>query len=98
MDIFFINFDLSDNKINPKQPLGLFHHKYSRIFLKQILEKFYNIKTPINQSGTKPFLEDNSMNFSISHSNNTIAIAFDTQPIGFDIEFKKERNFLKLLK
>ena len=36
------------------------------------------------------------MNFSISHSENIILVAFDENPIGADIEVMKERNFKEL--
>jgi len=38
------------------------------------------------------------LHFSISHSKNIILAAFDTHPVGVDVEFLKERDFAAILK
>jgi len=99
MDIYFINLNLSQDIIENKIILNKVHHKMSRLFLKYILETGYNIHSPeILIKNKKPYLEDNLIYFSISHSNSVIGIAFDVSNIGFDIEYKKNRNIKSLLK
>lgn len=44
----------------------------------------------------KPRLETSEIHFSLSHSNDIVAVVFDYAEVGFDVEFMKERNFEKL--
>ncbi|MCD8025182.1 MAG: hypothetical protein LUE64_06570, partial [Candidatus Gastranaerophilales bacterium] len=57
---------------------------------------YYNIINPqIIVLNKKPELKNKEIHFSISHSKGLIAIAFDTDPVGFDIEYIKDRNLDK---
>lgn len=94
MDIFFIELEIPDEK----QKVGAFHHKYSRIFLKKILDNFYNVQEEIEVLDKRPYLKSDVLNFSISHSKSIIAIAFDKDKVGIDIEYPKKRNFKGLAK
>ena len=95
MDIYFIEITSeTKNKLHLKK----IQHEVSRFFLKKILKEKYRINSVIKEENGKPFLADNSMCFSISHSENFAGIAFDEGKIGFDMEFVKQRKFDGILK
>ena len=100
MDIYLINFNnLSDtDEFSSKIKRNKFHHKMSRVILKSILKSIYNIDADIQDSNGKPYIKDNSIYFSISHSEHLLGISFDKSPIGFDIEFMRKRNYKDILK
>ncbi len=51
-----------------------------------------------NEQG-KPYLPEHpQLHFNMSHTGDYIAIAFDTQPIGIDIELMKQRKFPRIAK
>ena len=95
MDIWFIklidNSSLNRIDLNKRQKL------YSKIFLKKILEQFYNNHSEILNDGGRKYLADNSLYFSISHSNNLISYVFDKKPVGIDVEYIRERKFKNIL-
>lgn len=98
MDLYIVQIpDYSSCEVKEKH-----HHKISRVLLTNILKNQYNIDNPlISENNGKPYLEDSNLKFSISHTNNIIGFAFnnnDNSEIGFDIEYKKTRNYLKILK
>ena len=63
-----------------------------------ISKSVYNIDDEIVYDGKRPHFRNNEIYFSISHSENIIVVAFDTEPVGIDIEFVRQRNFEKLAK
>lgn len=95
MEIFFINLDLENIE---KREIEKFHHKYSRFYLSKILDEYYGIKDEIKEEGGKPYIQNNPIYFSISHSNSLLGIAFSKNPIGFDIEIKEEKDYKKISK
>ena len=95
MDIYFIEIT---SKTKDKSHLKKFQHEISRTFLKKLLAEKYGITSDIKEENGKPFLPENSIYFSISHSENLVGIAFDRGKIGLDIEFIKPRNFDDILK
>ncbi len=95
MEIYFVNCDLSGYKKTEKTK---FHHRNSHIFLKGILKIYHNIDDEIKIDNKKPYIENNPVYFSISHSNNLFCYAISKNPIGIDIELNKERNFKNILK
>lgn len=97
MDIYFIDLNLEQNMMNEKISLNKIHHKFSRLFLKNILKNIYGIESEILEKNKKPYIINNPIYFNISHSKSVIGIAFDKNNIGFDIEYKKERNIKGLL-
>ena len=104
MNIYFINIEKIINKIGNdtlRQMYGNYHHHFSRIILKRILEENYNITSSISEDNGRPYIKDSKLDFSISHSKNIIAIGFndkDGAKIGLDIEFIKPREYSKVLK
>ena len=56
-----------------------------------------NINNPkIIYNGKKPILQSQEYNFSVTHSENIVAVGFSKHKIGIDIEKMKNRNFEKL--
>ena len=93
-DIFFIDISSIPDRKNGKT-----HRRFSREVLSTILSEKYGITSDISETNGKPYLKTSDMKFSISHSENIIAIAFDKDfNLGFDIEYKRERDYSKILK
>ncbi len=68
-----------------------------RFLLNFVLEKYYGIgDVKIVVEDKKPKLKNAQIHFSLSHSNDIVAVVFDKKEIGFDLEFMKERDFEKL--
>jgi phosphopantetheinyl transferase len=69
------------------------------IFLtKFVAQKFYNIKnTDIKIENGKPYFPNTEIFFSISHSKNIIAVGFDKNNLGIDVEYMENRNFKRVL-
>ncbi len=103
MNIYFISIEEIINKFGRdylRKLYGNYHHYFSRIFLKKILSEFYNINAEISDDNGRPYIKEYSLNFSISHSKNIVAIAFNDNngsKIGFDIEYIKPRNYNAVL-
>ena len=87
MDIFYLKVD---NFIKYKRT-----DKFLRDF---ILKNFYHIEDEVILVNKKPKLKNGEIHFSISHSKNIVAIAFDKVETGFDIEFNRERDYNKIAK
>ncbi len=72
-----------------------------RVILKQEIAKRLSImpaqvRLVYNEQG-KPYLAEHpQLHFNMSHTGNYIAIAFDKQPIGIDIEQMKPRNYARI--
>ena len=100
MKIFIARVDNILKSVDEKSLLPIHNSHYKNIesnialFLtKYIANKIYKIKnTNIERINGKPKFIDAKLNFSISHSKGTIAIAFSENQIGVDIELIKERN------
>ena len=72
-------------------------HCFGRFLLNKVAEEIYNIENrELEIVNKKPRFKHSVINFSISHSENIILLAFDNNPIGSDIEVMKERNFKEL--
>jgi len=101
MDIYFISLDIFDengSRIVKNTELKNIQHNVSEDFSKKILIDVYKNNSEIIRKNSKPFVKDNSLFLSISHSNSFVAIAFDKNEIGIDIEMKKPRNYNEILK
>ena len=65
-------------------------------FLTKIIALKHNIETPqIYIKNNKPYFENNTLFFSITHTKNIVAVAIWKDNIGIDIEFMKDRDFAK---
>ena len=70
----------------------------SRFLLKYIPEKIYGLNNlEIGIKNKKPYFTNCELNFSITHSQNIVAVAFSKHPVGLDVEFIKKRNFKPVL-
>ncbi len=69
-------------------------------FLTQLVaQKIYNIKdTEIKIKNKKPYFVNSGLNFNIAHSGNWVGVCFDDNPVGFDLEEMRDRDFEALLK
>lgn len=106
MQIFYIN---TKEYILPKEILEKYNdkkyiskekeqqHKIGRFIVEKIAKEIFNIEnTEIEIINKKPKFRYSDINFSISHSNNIVLVAFDKNPIGADIEEMKDRNFKEI--
>lgn len=107
MDIFVIHTSEAKNITN--EMLSEFQHKnftnetkrvqhcFTYLMLDRILKEVYHIKDrEIIFEGNKPLLKSNEKYFSISHSENHVAIAVSDFECGIDIEKIKQRDFHKI--
>jgi hypothetical protein len=97
MEIFTVNINefaanvvlQSKNKI--QTAAGRFLTEYAA-------KNIYNIQdTEIKIKNRKPYFVNSDLNFNIAHSGELAAVCFDAQPVGFDLEQMKERDFKALL-
>ena len=96
MKIFYIK--INNNEKCTKQNFKKVQSQIGRLITKFVAEYFYNIEdTNIIMENKKPKFENADICFNISHSNNIVAVAFDSFPLGLDIEFMKDRDFKLLL-
>lgn len=97
MKIFYI--DLADCQIPEisRPEKKQLQSKLGRFIVDYVGKNVYNIQdcTVIKQN-FKPKFAYSNICFNISHSNEIIAAAFDSYPLGIDVEFMRERNFHKL--
>ena len=93
MKIFYIEIKNTPQKEKKKLQSAIGRH-----IAKEVAKMFYNIEdTEIITENKKPKFKNVDLCFNISHSNNIVAVAFDTMPLGLDIEYMKERDFKALL-
>lgn len=77
----------------------LIQYSLGRFLVKSAGENFYGLKNPeVEIFNNKPSFKEGKVFFSISHSANYVAAAFDTAECGLDIEKMKHRNFKLLAK
>lgn len=99
-----LNSEDCERFVRFKKPLRKYQFGIARCLVKQVLFEYFHI--PLEHQYTlTDYCEwqvvDTNKKFyiSISHSKNivVVAISLQKQPIGVDIEFQKERNFLELI-
>ena len=109
MDIFIIetkdskNFDINllkeFRKKEFKNECKFLEHCFSYLMVDRILSNLYDISNrEIEFLSGKPFLKTREKYFSISHSEEYIALAFSDKDCGIDIEKIKERDFSSISK
>lgn len=97
MDIYLIELNCF-TELKDRAYLKQYQHKYAHLFLAFILKTIYGIESQILiAKNGKPYITNNPIYFSISHSQQIIALAISQKPIGIDIEFKKVRKYNELL-
>ena len=103
MDIFVIEIVNADNvhmellkqfqKKEISNPKKWNEHCFSYLMVDRILRDFYGIEDRnIVFNGKKPFLKNRKKFFSVSHSNDFIALAFSDYDCGVDIEKIKDTS------
>lgn len=109
MDIFIINTSDANN-ISEDLLKQFEHQKFSNIakwkehclsylMLDRILKEVYKIPNrDIEFINKKPYLKNKHIYFSISHSNEYIAISFSKSDCGIDIEEIKKRSYTNISK
>jgi len=91
-NIEFENIGIKNAKRNENFQLGRFIVNFGAKY-------FYDIAEPeIILQGKKPVIKNDLFYFSISHSGDIVAVAFDTHNTGLDVEEMKPRNFKKIAK
>lgn len=92
MKIFYI--ELKDIKGIEKKKV---QSQLGRHLAKQIASVFFKEENlEIVAENGKPKFKNSNLCFNISHTNNIVAVAFDTHPVGLDVEYMKERDFKAL--
>ena len=75
------------------------HSEAGRELTIKAAQEVFGLENPqIEVADKKPRFVNSDLHFSISHSEKLVAVCFDHMPVGFDIEFTKERDFKKLAK
>ena len=106
MNIFILRIDDFLNFVDKSSITDKFTSKkrcieysFGRFLVDFVAKNFYGFKdTELVVEGNKPRFLNREIFFSISHSKNIVAVAFDESDIGFDIEEIRPRNFEKLSK
>lgn len=74
-------------------------HLIGLYLIKYLAKKYYDLDDyKIIYDGKKPKFKDEKLNFSVSHSENIVAVGFSDYNIGIDVEYMKNRDFTKLSK
>ena len=105
MKIFYVDIDefkmkigkdelknYADKEFNTEK--RFYEYTIGRYLVKNVAKDMFGIANPeivINEKG-KPYLENEDLHFSISHSNNILMACFDKCPCGIDLEEMKDRN------
>ena len=111
MNIYYINSDEFLKKYDTnflRQYVGgqefkslkrFIQHSIGRYIVKTVGENVYRIKSPqIIIENNKPKFQNSNINFSITHCGKYIAVAFDKNECGLDIEEIKSRDLEPLSK
>lgn len=89
MDLFYTNVNNFD--IEKKHKRG---HIAARRIIEYCAKNFYNIENPeLEIVDEKPQFKYSTLQFSISHSGEYAAVCFDKNPVGFDIERIRNRDY-----
>lgn len=97
MKIFYIK--LKDIQSLSATDLKNLQSAMGKKLVKHVAENFYNEKfLNIIIENKKPKFENSSLHFNVSHSRKIVAVAFDSEPVGLDVEYMSERDFPKFAK
>lgn len=97
MKIYYIKLDNNEVEKLSRAELKKLQSLTGRKIADYVGNKYYSINDrEILVENNKPKFKNSEIQFSISHSDKIVAVAFDEYPVGLDIEFMKERNFKQL--
>lgn len=95
MDIFYTIIDENPNKKLHQQ----FQHQTGRKLIEYAAKNIYKIEnTEIEIVNNKPKFKFSDKKFSISHSKNVVAVCFDDEEVGVDIEYIAPRDYISIAK
>ncbi len=73
-------------------------HLCGLFLTKFVAKNIYGLKnTDIVLKGAKPIFATSKMQFSISHSNDIVLVAFNKSNIGADVEYMRQRDYKDIL-
>ena len=82
-----------------KSPERMLQHCAWKFLVTNVCKKFYNIQNPeIIKINKKPYLKNNEIYFSITHSQEYVMAIFDTHPCAIDLEKIRPINLEKMSK
>ena len=97
MKIFYVKLDKGETEKLSRRELKALQSGIGRKIIDYVGKNIYNLSdTTVIEENSKPKFLNSDIQFSISHSNEIIAAAFDDFPLGLDIEYMKDRDFGKL--
>ena len=97
MKIFYVKLDKNKKEQLSRKELKALQSDTGYHIIEFVGKNIYNIKdTTVVEENSKPKFMNSDIQFSISHSNEIIAVAFDSYPLGLDIEYMKDRDFKSL--
>ncbi|MEE3349010.1 MAG: lipoyl synthase [Candidatus Gastranaerophilaceae bacterium] len=97
MKIFYIVMQNDTTDELSRTQKKKFQSELGRYIVDYVGKNIYNIPNrSLTIEKNKPKFTHSDIKFSISHSNNIVAVAFDDYSVGIDIEQMKDRDFSKL--
>ena len=97
MKIFYAELEENKTENISRAELKALQSDIGRKIVKYVSKNIYNIAdTTLIEENSKPKFLNSDVQFSISHSNKIVAVAFDNFPVGLDVEYMKERDFKRL--
>ena len=97
MKIFYLNLSSYDLPQMSRTERKKLQSQLGRYIVDYVANFYYNVKDRevVEENGKPKFLHCD-LCFNISHSNDIVLAAFDSMPLGVDVEFMRERNFREL--
>ena len=97
MKIYYVKLDNNEVEKLSRAELKKLQSLTGRKIVDYVGKNYYSVNDrEIIVENNKPKFKNSEIQFSISHSDKIVAVAFDGYPVGLDIEFMKERNFKQL--
>lgn len=97
MKVFYADLSELELKNIRKPELKKLQSQIGYSLVDYVAKNFYGIdNTDLIIQNRKPKFQASTMCFNISHSNEIVAVAFDTKPLGFDIEFIQPKDIKQL--
>ena len=92
LDNFYNNiYEIKRNRIKKDNYLSI----YAEYLLSELLKEYnidYNDITILENEYGKPYIKDNNIYYSISHSNEYVIVCINDSPIGIDIQLIKNNK------
>ena len=97
MKIFYLNLSSYDLPQMSRTERKKLQSQLGRYIVDYVANFYYDIRQRevFTENGKPKFLHSD-LCFNISHSNDIVLAAFDSMPLGVDVEFMRDRNFKDL--